>query len=129
MNRFVSPNKADNVTIADAMRSLGKWTALGFRFSPLHFDETESGATETSYVPVNDIPSGEIDGKTKYNCIVFAGGDWHNVAHMMRLWGRGTAQDFRELYDDIHRGRGDASDGLLNIPGAYAAIEKLIVKA
>lgn len=123
---FVSPNKADNISIATATDFCGKLSRLGFRLSPLHINETVAGAAEASYIPVSDIPAEDL--QDKYNVIVHAGGDWHNVAKLILQWGTGTAQDFREVFNDISRG-GDANAALLNVPGAVKAIERLIKSA
>ena len=125
---FISPNKADNVTIAAASDFCGKLSRLGFRLGPLHINETVFGASEASYVAVSDISPDDLDGATKYNCIVYSGGNWHNVAKLIRERGQGTAQDFREVYNHIYFG-GDANAALLNIPGAGKAIESLLKKA
>jgi len=121
-----APNKADNAIIADAAKFCDKLTKLGFRIGPLHINETVAGETVAAIAPLEAFEGLEAD--KPYCLVVWAGGDWHNVAQLVRMWGAGTAQDFREVYYDIYPG-GDANSGLLNIPGATKAIEKLIDKA
>lgn len=123
---FVSPNKADNVTIDAANAFLSKLAKIGFRFGALHLDDDDVPGFASGATLVSEIP--DLDPATKYNCIVFGGGDWHNVAKMVLMFGEGTAQDFRELWCDVYRGS-DANSAMLNIPGATKAIEKLIEKA
>lgn len=123
---FASPNKADNITIAVATAFLAKLTKLGFRFGPLHLDDDDIGGFASGATPVSEIP--DLDGAQKYNCIVYAGGDWHNVAQMVLMFGEGTLQDFREVFTDVYPNQ-DPDLALLNIPGAAKAIEKLIEKA
>ena len=121
-----APNKADNVIIADAAKHCAKLNNLGFRVGPLHINETVAGETVAAIAPIEAFEGLEAD--KPYCLVVWAGSDWHNVAQLIRMWGEGTAQDFREVYTDIYPGK-DANAGLLNIPGATKAIEKLIEKA
>jgi len=125
---FISPNKADNVTIAVAAAFVGKLQRLGFRVSALHLDESEGGPSETSYVPVADVPAEELSADTKYNCIVYCGGNWHNVAKLILEWGTGRLQDFIELAVNLAPGS-DPNQLAMNIPGAAKAVEKLMEKA
>lgn len=121
-----APNKADNAIIADAAKFCDKLTKLGFRIGPLHINETVAGETVAAIAPIESFEGLEAD--KPYCLVVWAGGDWHNVAQLMRMWGDGTIQDFREVYTDIYPGK-DANAGLLGIPGVNAAIAKLIAKA
>ena len=123
---FISPNKADNITIADATAFLSKLSKIGFRFGPLNLDDDDIGGFASGATPVSEAV--DLDSGTKYNCIAFAGGDWHSVAKLVLMWGEGTAQDFREVWCDVYRNM-DANSALLNIPGATKAIEKIIEKA
>lgn len=123
---FQSPNKADNITLAAAQVFVDKLNRLGFRLGELYLDDDDavvaSGATRPSEVP-------DLDPTEKYNVLVFGGGDWHNVAQMVRMWGGGTLQDFAEVWTDVYGSFADPNRAILNIPGAQKAIEKLIEKA
>lgn len=121
-----APNKADNIIIADAAKFCAKLNELGFRLGPLHINETVSGEAVAAIAPIESFEGLEAD--KPYNVVAWAGGDWHNIAQLVRMWGAGTAQDFREVFTDIYPGA-DANAGLLNIPGATKAIEKIIQKA
>ena len=121
-----APNKADNIIIADAAKFADKLTKLGLRIGPLHINETVAGETVANIAPIEAFEGLEAD--KPYCLVVWAGSDWHNVAQLMRMWGDGTIQDFREVYTDIYPGK-DANAGLLGIPGVNASIAKLIAKA
>ena len=121
-----APNKADNIIIADAAKFCDKLTKLGFRIGPLHINETVSGESIADIAPIESYK--DLESDKPYCLVVWAGGNWHNVAQLVRMFGDGTIQDFREVYTDIYP-FADANAGLLNIPGVNAAISKLIAKA
>ena len=127
---FASPNRADNISIADATAFLAKMTKLGIFAGPLHLDATEGvGGTETSYWPLDEATATEgFDPAGKYNCIFYSNGNWHQVAEMVTLWGTGGSQGFRRVFQAIRPG-GDADSALMNIPGVGKAIDALIQKA
>ena len=127
---FVSPNKADNISIADAQAFVGKMKALGVPFGPLHVDETEGvGGSVSSFVPISELPEGELNADGKYCIQAYSGKDFHVIAALkMKFESREPLSGFQAVCDEV----GYTNMGgnvLLGIPGANAAIEKLIRKA
>lgn len=127
---FVSPNKADNISISDAEAFLKKMKALGLPFGELYVDETEgSGGTVSSFIPIRELPEGELSADGKYCIQAFSGGDFRKVASLkMRFESQEPISGFQSICDEI-KYTNMGGNVLLGIPGVNAAIEKIIRKA
>lgn len=126
--QYQSPSKHDNVEPRKAQAFIAMLARLGVQTGELFFDENDSPSGQSSYVPLDEADIDSYSMDVPHNVLVFNSGNYHNVAHLIRMWGKGTPQDFREVVDELFYGR-DNSQALLNIPGAMKAIEKLIQKA
>lgn len=127
---FVSLNKADNISVADATAFVAKMKALGVPFGPLHVDETEGvGGTVSSFVPISELPEGEITPDGKYCIQSFSGRDFHKVASLkMHFEAREPISGFQSVCGEVgYTNMG--TNVLLGIPGVNAAITKIIAKA
>lgn len=125
---FVSQNKANNVSVADAQAFVDKMRGLGLPFGPLFADETEGmGAEQTAVIALTDIPEGEITPEGKYFLKSYAGGDFHGIAEfIIRMKSAGeTMSAFRSVCDEIGV---DAELAMLNIPGVGDFIRNAIAK-
>lgn len=127
---FVSPNKADNISIADAQAFVDKMKRLGVPFGPLHVDETEGvGGTVSSFIPLSELPEGELEQGGKYCVQAFSGGDFHKIASLkMYFESREPISGFQFVCSEVKYTNMGGSV-LLGIPGVNSAIEKLIKKA
>lgn len=127
---FVSLNKADNISVADATTFVNKMKALGVPFGPLHVDETEGiGGTTSSFVPITELPEGELTADGKYCIQAFSGHSFHVVAALkMKFESREPISGFQAICDEVGYSN-MGSNVLLGIPGVNAAIVKLINKA
>jgi hypothetical protein len=127
---FVSLNKADNISLSDAQAFVNKMKALGVPFGPLHVDETEGvGGTVSSFVPITELPGGELKPDGKYCIQAFSGRDFHKIASLkMHFDAREPISGFQSVCDEVgYTNMG--TNVLLGIPGVNAAIAKLIAKA
>lgn len=115
------------MTVADATAFLGKLRKLGFIVGELHVNENVSGADQANYITIDDALAAGMDPQEKANLMVWARRDWRNVAMLKRMLGGGTLFEFEQMSEQLVDYSGNAA--ALNIPGAAAAIEKLIAKA
>ena len=120
---YKAPNSAYNITIADADKFLAKLRGLGFVVGKIHANG-QAAAELADYVPVDELAG--LEPGEKYNLLTFSGGDWHNIAMLVQVFGTGTIEEFRRVANELAK---DWREALLNIPGAVKAIEKLIEKA
>lgn len=121
--QYISRNRAENITAADATALLKKLSTLGLRFGPLFLDDNNAGGgNEENFMPISEV---ELDGQTAYCFIAYAGGNWHNIAMMKLEWGAGTIEDFKQCYQKVYF-NGDANAAILNIPGVAKAVAKII---
>jgi phytoene dehydrogenase-like protein len=75
----------------------------------LYFDENDYSAGQSSFVLFSDADADAYSMDVPHNVLVFASGKFHNVAQLIRQWGKGTPQDFR--------------DRLLSVNGAAFSLE------
>ena len=127
MSRFSAQNSAQNITIADATAFLSKLRKLGFTVGELHVNESTAGADQANYVTVDEALAAGMDVQERVCAIVWARRDWRNVAMLKLMFGGGSLAEFNQVADQLS----DSSNvvSALNIPGAAAAVERLIAKA
>lgn len=124
MGIFSAPNRAQNITIDEGSALLAKFSKLGLYFGPLHANDASGGPSVANIVPLDEVE----DKSGMLNLQAWAGGNWHNVGLLKLTFGEGGVEGFKRVYNDIYPGV-DATAALINIPGANAAIDKLIRKA
>ena len=124
-----APNSAHNITVDDALAFVSKLARLGLYVGPIHVNETSAGASEANYIPLSglaDVPSDPIC------CLVWGGTDWHNVAQLrmtLNAVGKGgEIEGFKRVARQLKPTSVPEAE-LMNIPGAAAAVAKLISKA
>lgn len=124
MSTFAAPNRAENISVADAADTLAKLSKLGLYFGPIHACESSGGPEATNIVPLE-----EIEDKTELmNLQSFSAGTWHNIAFLKRTFGNGGTEGFKRVYNVLYVGA-DATPAIFNIPGLSQAVEKFIQKA
>ena len=126
---FISQNKADNISVADAQAFVDKMRFLGLPFGELHADETEGmSATATAVIALKDIPEGEITPDGKYFLKSFCNGDFHGIAGLVLRMKTSIEPvlGFTQVCDQVGIAPNIAK---LNIPGVNALIAKQITKA
>ena len=121
---YSSPAKNENVSIAIAVEAVAKFNRMGLNYGPLHINENAFGGQEASYVPVTDL---SVDGNEPYCLVVWDGGNWQNVAMMIRTWGAGDITGFQRLADMIYPAFNWASR-LTSIPSVAKAINAALKK-
>jgi hypothetical protein len=128
MNSYQAPNRAENITIADASALLATFAKLGLYFGPMHANETIGGGNAANFVPLDELALPEVELREPLNLQSFGGSDWHNIAMLKQTWGNGGTEAFKRVYNMLRPGA-DASAAILSIPGVGAAVDKLIKKA
>jgi hypothetical protein len=120
--QFKAPNSAYNMTVAAAQEFVAKLKNLGFSVGRIHANG-QAAAEQADYIDIAELP---IEENEVYNLVALAGGDWHNLAMLKKVYGDGTLPEFERVAADIGISRERAISGL---PGFNKAIEALIKKA
>lgn len=120
---YSSPNPAENCTPASAEAMRSKLVRLGFVGVGQLYLNPNGTAQAVDYTLASDVT---LDANGSYAFLIPVGGDWHNAARLIQMYGTGTLTEFQRVATDIGV---DPLAASLAIPGAAQAIERVIAIA
>lgn len=120
---YSSQNPAENCTQAQAEAMRAKLVRLGFVGVGQLYLNPNGTAQAVDYTLASDVT---LDPNGAYAFLIPVGGDWHNAARMIQMYGTGTLVEFQRVATDIGV---DPLAASLSIPGAAQAIERVIAIA
>jgi hypothetical protein len=117
---YKSQISAENIRIPEAEAFRQKLARLGIVAGEVHLNGVSAGAEVADIVPASSQETNEAEA---YNCLIWIGREWRNVAMLRRMLGSETVSEFRSLATECGL---NPDSAILGIPGAAKAIEKLL---